>query len=100
MYISTDLVPTVLGVSGLTLIASVVLAAFGVSRWWAVPVAIGRGIVQLTLLSLILTGIIADPRWIAVALTTMFLVAVAVATGRGGWSLRSAIVVLVAMAAG
>jgi putative ABC transport system permease protein len=89
-----------LGVLCLTVLASVVLAVFGVPRWWTAPVAIARGVVQLALLSLILTGIIADPRWVAVALAVMFLVAVSVATGRGGWSVRTGVVVLVAMSVG
>src|SRR5690349_11772516 len=100
MDLPADLGTAFVGVLGLTAIASVVLAVFGVPRWWTVPVAIGRGALQLAVLSLILTGIVSEPGWIAVALAVMFLVAVGVATGRGGWSLRSAVVVLIAMGAG
>ncbi|WP_438354010.1 ABC transporter permease [Microbacterium sp. CJ88] len=100
MNTPAGLLPSLVGVLVLTAVATVVLAGFRVPRWWTAALAVVRGVVQLALLSLILSGIISDARWIALALAVMFLVAVSVATGRGGWSMRSAVVVLVAMGAG
>jgi putative ABC transport system permease protein len=46
--------------------------------------AVARGAVQLTVLALILSGIIADGRWVAIFLTVMFLTAVIWEGGRLG----------------
>ncbi len=82
----TELASTLLGVGVLTVITVVVLATFGVARSWESPLAIARGAVQLDVISVILTGIISSPAWVAVALVVMYCIASAVATGRLGWS--------------
>jgi putative ABC transport system permease protein len=92
--------PSLLGVVALALVASAALAGFGVRHWWDVPAAIVRGAVQLAALSHILSGIISDPLWIRLALVIMFAVAVAVASGRAGRSVRTFAVMGGAMAAG
>jgi putative ABC transport system permease protein len=61
-----------------------VLWAFGVPHRFAPVGAIGRGAAQLAVISVILTGVIADPAWVAVVLTVMFSVAWWTALGRVG----------------
>ena len=78
--------PTLIGVGALAVITTVVLAVFGVAQSWTPAMAIVRGALQLAVISVILTGIIASPLWISVALVVMFAIAVSVATGRIGWS--------------
>ncbi|WP_040165585.1 ABC transporter permease [Microbacterium gorillae] len=78
--------PTIVGVAVLAAVTTGVLWAFRVPRWNEAPIAILRGAVQLALISVILTGVISHPAWIAVALAAMFLIASAVATRRSGWS--------------
>jgi putative ABC transport system permease protein len=69
-----------------------VAVTFGVLRItraphpWAPLLAILRGLVQLAAVSVILSGVITSPYWVALALLVMFGVAVGVATRRlGGW---------------
>lgn len=88
MPVIADLLPSLLGVAVLAGIATAVLAAFGVPHRAAPALAIARGAVQLALISLILTGIITDPTWIALALVVMATVATTVAARRTGWSRR------------
>ena len=71
----TELASTLLGVGVLTVITVVVLATFGVARSWESPLAIARGAVQLAVISVILTGIISSPAWVAVALPGILIVA-------------------------
>lgn len=85
---SPDLVPTIVGVVALAVITTAVLALFRVPGRWSPALAILRGAVQLAVISVILTGVIADPWWVAAALAVMFVVAASVATGRVGWSRR------------
>jgi len=92
--------PTLIGVAILAVITTVVLLAFGVPRGWSPAVAIARGTVQLALISVVLTGIIASPGWIAIALIVMFGIAVSVATGRIGWSPHGVAIMASSMAAG
>jgi len=84
-----DIPPTLIGVAVLLVVTCAVLWVFRVPKAWAPATAILRGVVQLAVISVILTGVIRSPVWIAVALTVMFSVAVSVATGRIGWSLRA-----------
>jgi putative ABC transport system permease protein len=62
--------------------------------------AILRGLVQLAIISVILTGVITDPIWVALALLVMFSVATITATRRIGWSRHHLAVVVIAMAVG
>ncbi|MET1087727.1 MAG: ABC transporter permease, partial [Arthrobacter sp.] len=66
----------------------------------APAVAIVRGAVQLALISLVLSGIIASPLWVASALVVMFTVAAATATRRLRWSWHRFAVVAGTMAVG
>jgi len=100
MSIPADLVPTLIGVAVLAVVATAVLLLFRVPGPWAPPAAILRGVIQLAVISVILTGIIAEPVWIAVALCVMFTIAVSVATGRVGWSWRSAVMMATSIGAG
>jgi putative ABC transport system permease protein len=95
-----DLGPTVVGVLVLAVITTAVLAAFRIPGLWAPVVAILRGAVQLAVISVILTGVITSPMWIAVALVVMFTIATSVATGRVGWSGRAALMMGSSIAAG
>lgn len=100
MNAATNLIPTLIGVAILVLVATAALVLFGVRAEWAPAAAIARGVVQLTIISLILGGIITNPLWIALALLVMLTVAVSVATRRIGWSARSALVMSSSIAAG
>jgi putative ABC transport system permease protein len=62
--------------------------------------AIVRGLAQLAVISVILTGVITSLLWVAVALAVMFSVATATATRRLGWSGRHLGVVAGGMSAG
>lgn len=96
----TALLPSLAGVAVLTLLTTAVLVGFRVPATWTPAVAIVRGAVQLAVISVILTGIITSPLWIGVALLVMFAVAASVATGRLGWSTRTALMMATAIAAG
>ncbi|MFF2487589.1 ABC transporter permease [Microbacterium sp. NPDC058062] len=88
MNVPAGLAPTLVGVLVLAAVTTAVLAAFRIPSMWAPVVAILRGAVQLAVISVILTGVITNPVWIAVALVVMFTIATSVATGRIGWSTR------------
>lgn len=62
--------------------------------------AIVRGLVQLAIISVILTGVITSPLWVAVALLVMFSVATATSARRIGGGRRHLGLVAGAMAAG
>jgi putative ABC transport system permease protein len=62
--------------------------------------AILRGLVQLAIISVILTGVITDPIWVGLALLVMFSVATITATRRIGWGRHHLGTVVLAMAAG
>ncbi len=96
----TGLLPTLAAVVVLTAVTTAVLVVFRVPASWTPAVAILRGAVQLAVISVILTGIITHPVWIAVALLVMFAVAAWVATGRLGRSPGTALMMAVAIAAG
>jgi putative ABC transport system permease protein len=98
--IPADLVPTLVGVAVLAAVTTGVLLLFRVPGLWSPLLAIVRGVVQLAVISVILTGIIARPGWIAVALCVMFAIAAAVATGRVGWSWRSALMTTTSIGSG
>ncbi|MBN9606351.1 MAG: ABC transporter permease [Actinomycetales bacterium] len=67
----------------------------------AVPLlAIGRAVVQLAAVSVVLSGIISDPRWVAVALGVMVVVAVGTATRRIGAGRAAIAPVALAIVAG
>jgi putative ABC transport system permease protein len=72
----TALLPTAAGVLVLTGIATAVLLGNRISGAWSVVVAIVRAILQLTLLSLILTGVISSPLLVGIALGVMLVAAV------------------------
>lgn len=78
------LVRTAVAIVVLAGIAVSILLASGVPRWHGPAYALVRATVQLTLLSVILTGVIQDAVWVGVALVVMFLVAVSVSTSRIG----------------
>lgn len=100
MPILHELAPTLLGVAVLALVAVAVLAGFGVPHRWAPALAILRGAAQLAVISVVLAGVITDPRWVALALVVMFSVAAATATHRVGWSREHAAMMGIAMATG
>jgi putative ABC transport system permease protein len=80
------LLRTLLGVLVLMAVTFGVLFAVRAPSPWAPVLAIVRGLVQLAALSVVLTGVITSPWWVALALVVMFSVAVVVATRRlGGW---------------
>lgn len=99
--ISADtLVATLLGVAILVAICTAVLSWLRIPQPWAPAVAILRGAAQLAVIGLILASLIADIRWIALALLVMFTVATSVAARRLGWSRENLLTVATAIAAG
>jgi putative ABC transport system permease protein len=98
--IPADVVPSVVGVAILAAITTIVLAVFHVPHVWAPLRAIARGAVQLAVISVILSGIITSPAWIAAALAVMLCIAASVATGRIGWSRRSALTMFTSIVTG
>lgn len=95
-----DIVPTLLGVGALVMIATVVLSLARVPDRWAGGVAVLRGMVQLAAISVILTGVITQPLWVAAALSVMFVIASITSTQRIEWSLPRFALVTAGMAAG
>jgi len=78
------LLPSLLGVLLLIAVVTVVLRGFHVPRPFAPALAVLRGTLQLAAISLILSGIISDPLWVAVALGVMFVAAVSTVNRRLG----------------
>ncbi|MFZ2530378.1 MAG: ABC transporter permease [Rhodococcus sp. (in: high G+C Gram-positive bacteria)] len=72
------------GVIALVVVATAVLWGFGVPHRFAPAAAIARGAAQLALVSVVLSGVISDPRWVTVVLVVMFLVATWTASRRIG----------------
>lgn len=69
------LLRTLGGVLALAAISTAVLWSFRVPQRFAPVGAIARGAVQLALISVVLSGVISDARWVAVVLVVMFVVA-------------------------
>ena len=91
---------TLVGVTVLVAIATAVLLLTRAPSPWAPALAVLRGTLQLAVISVVLTGVIRDPLWIAVALVVMFSVASTTAARRLG-TLRTRLApVALAMAAG
>lgn len=84
MRVSAEVWPSVVGVATLTVVTLIVLLATRTPHPFAPARAILRGIIQLTFISVILAGVITDPRWVAVALVVMFGVASGTAARRLG----------------
>lgn len=82
------LLPSLIGIALLVAVASTVLRGYRSPRPFAPAAAVLRGTVQLAAISLILSGIIADPLWVGVGLVVMFAAAVGTVTGRIGASRR------------
>ncbi len=78
------LLRTLLGVAVLVALVTAVLLLARVPSPWAPALAVLRGTLQLAVLSVVLTGVIRDPVWIAVALVVMFGVATTTAARRLG----------------
>ena len=94
------LLRTLLGVATLTAVATAVLLLTRAPLAFAPASAILRGLVQLSVISVILGGVIRDPVWVGVALLVMFSVAVSVAHRRLGGGRANLRIVLLAMATG
>lgn len=100
MTLTTEIWHSLIGVAFLMIIAVTVLSVAGVGNRWSITAAIARGTVQLALISVVLSGVITDSRWVALALAAMFTVAAVTSTYRVDWSLHRFLVVTGAMAAG
>jgi putative ABC transport system permease protein len=81
---------TAIAVAVLTGIATTALALMRVPGPWSAITAIARAAVQLSLLSLVLTGIIQDPVWVAAGLTVMLGAAIWTASRRARLPWRAA----------
>jgi putative ABC transport system permease protein len=94
------LLNTLLGVVILMAIATGVLWVYGVPHRWAPALAVARGVLQLAILSVVLTGVISNGYWVAAALLVMFGVAGFTATRRIHFTRDHALMVFTAMATG
>ena len=92
--------PTLLCVVLFVVVSIGVLGLFGVRPRMTLAVAVLRGAVQLAIISVILSGIITNPAFVALALLVMFSVAVLTATRRIAWSRHGLAMVAGSMAAG
>jgi putative ABC transport system permease protein len=79
-----DSLTTLVAVIVLGAIALAVVLALRLEHPWLQPVAIGRAVLQLGLLSLILVAVIADPVWVALFLVVMVVAATWVVVRRLG----------------
>ena len=93
-------VPTLVGVGLLVVVSIVVLWAYRAPHRFAPALAILRGTIQLAILSFILSGVITNGWWVALALVVMFGVAAVTAARRLGWNWSRFALVSFAMAAG
>lgn len=75
---------TLLGIVALSALTTLVLTLAKVPHRFASALAILRGTVQLALLSVVLSGVITDPRWVALALAVMTSVAALTSARRLG----------------
>ncbi|MFJ7287080.1 MULTISPECIES: ABC transporter permease [unclassified Curtobacterium] len=91
---------TLVGVVVLVSLATLVLLLARAPSPWAPALAVVRGTVQLALISLVLSGVIRDPLWIAAALVVMFGVATTTAARRLGTLRTRLLPVALAMSAG
>jgi len=96
----TSFVPTLVGVGLLVAVSIAVLWAYRAPHRFAPALAILRGVIQLAILSFILTGVITNPWWVSLALVVMFLVAAVTAARRLEWSWQRFGVVAATMALG
>ncbi|MFE7506182.1 ABC transporter permease [Promicromonospora sp. NPDC057488] len=85
-----DPVAVVVAVAVLALVAFGIVTALRLESPWLQPVAIARATVQLGLLSLVLTGVLADGAWVLVFLAVMVVAATAVVLRRADLPLRYA----------
>jgi putative ABC transport system permease protein len=97
---TTVLLHSAVGVAVLIALATGVLWFYGAPHRFAPALAVLRGVLQLTILSVILAGVITNGFWVALALLVMFCVACATAIRRIGWSVQHALMMGSAMAAG
>ncbi|WP_416394175.1 MULTISPECIES: ABC transporter permease [unclassified Curtobacterium] len=91
---------TLVGVVVLVSLATLVLLLARAPSPWAPALAVVRGTVQLALISLVLSGVIRDPPWIAAALVVMFGVATTTAARRLGTLRTRLLPVALAMSTG
>lgn len=91
---------TLVGVLGLVAVATAVLLAARATVPWAPAAAIARGVLQLAVISVLLTGVIRSPVLISVALAVMFTIAVVTAARRLGPLGITGLPVAATMAAG
>jgi len=92
--------PTLVGVAALVALTIAVLWGTRTPHPFAPSLAILRGAVQLMLISVILSGVITSPLWVAGALLVMFSVAAVTAARRLGGRRKHIVLVASAMGAG
>lgn len=97
---AAELVRTLTGVAVLVTITTAALGVRRAPHPWSPAWAVLRGALQLAAVSLVLHGVIADARWVALALVVMFAVAAMTTTSRLGWSRRHLAAVSAAMGLG
>ncbi|MFK4789529.1 ABC transporter permease [Microbacterium sp. ZW T5_56] len=79
---SSALLPSLVGAAVLATITTGALYAAGIAHPGSAVTAIGRGVIQLAVISVLLSGVISSPGWIALALVVMFAIAITVAAQR------------------
>lgn len=98
--LAADLTRTLIAIAVLVAIAVIAMLAVRAPTPWASAVAVARGVLQLAVISVILSGIISSPWWIAAALLVMFTVAASTAARRLGDVRSRLLPVATSMAAG
>lgn len=96
----TPWLPTIVALVLLAAITVIGLSGFRIPHPAAAVVAITRAVLQLAALSLILSGILGNPLWVALGLTVMFVAAIATSARRLRIGLRGAASLAIAMFAG
>lgn len=94
------LLRTLIGVIALAAVATSVLWLFGVPHKFSSLYALARGGLQLAVISVVLTGVITDARWVGVVLLVMFSVGGWTAARRVGSSVRIGAIVAGSMLLG
>jgi putative ABC transport system permease protein len=93
-------VPTIIGIGLLIAITAATLRVYGIPRWYSPALAVLRAAAQLALLSLILSAVIGDIRWVWVALLVMMVAAILTASRRLHADRRTLLAITVSMLLG
>ncbi|WP_167047808.1 ABC transporter permease [Salinibacterium sp. ZJ454] len=92
--------PTLIGIGVLVAITAATLKVYGIPSWYSPAMAVVRAAAQLAILSLILSAVIGDIRWVWVALVVMMVAAILTASRRLHGDRRMLLAITVSMLLG